>query len=284
MGKRYADTKLHRKVWFRKLPLALREAWRILCAECDVIGVWEIDLDSLNLWIDPLKNGYHNITLQDLVEAFDLKVIDEDKVWIPGFVPFQYGDEAGVVSWKNKLRPKIVRMLEARGLPLPQIKDIPHVHNGHPPSISDVSPTHGVKEEEEDKDKVEDKEINPEEGSGEKPVFPVTPPGTPYVARPPRPELEIKTLDDLRRKIPLIYREKWGLAYPAPGWLDQQISLCFDFHAADPVQRPRTTGQWVRKLVTWLENGWAKRQAGATNSAEVDAKILANWGKPKEGA
>jgi hypothetical protein len=60
MGKRFADTKLHHKVWFRKLPLALREAWRIICAECDVIGVWEIDLDSLNLWVDPLNNGHYN--------------------------------------------------------------------------------------------------------------------------------------------------------------------------------------------------------------------------------
>jgi hypothetical protein len=156
-----------------------------------------IDLDSLNLWVDPLNNGHHKLELADLTEAFDLKVIDEDKVWIPGYVPFQYGDEAGVVSWKNKLRPKIVRMLEARGLPLPQFKDIPHVHNDHPPSDADASPTHGVKEE--DKDKVEDKEIIPEEGSGEKPGR----------------EREIRSAEDLKRRIPLVYREKWALMYPA---------------------------------------------------------------------
>jgi hypothetical protein len=267
MGKRFADTKLHHKVWFRKLPLALREAWRIICAECDVIGVWEIDLESLNLWVDPLNNGHYNIDLASLVEAFDLKVIDEDKLWIPGYVPFQYGDEAGAVSWKNKLRPKIVRMLEARGLPLPQFKDIPHVHNDHPPSDADASPTHGVKEEDKDKVEDKDKEIIPEEGSGEKPGR----------------EREIRSAEDLKRRIPLVYREKWALAYPVPGWLDEQIALAYDFHSVDPSQRPRTTGQWMRKLVTWLSIAWSKRPAGPS-SAEVDAQIMANWAKPREGA
>lgn len=151
MAKRFIDTKLHRKTWFRKLRGPLREAWRILFAECDEIGVWEIDLESLNMWLGIDEGDPEWVTLDQLNEAFEIQIIEDDKVWIPGFVPFQYGDEEGKVSCKNKMTPKIVRMLNARKLPLPVFKDMPEpkskVSPIHPPSMPEASPIDGVKEQ-----------------------------------------------------------------------------------------------------------------------------------------
>lgn len=160
MAKRFADTKLHRKAWFRKLPLALRETWRILCAECDEIGVWEIDLESLNFTLGLDEGDPDWVDLESIRRAFDVQIIEDDKLFIPGFVAFQYGDESGEVSHKNKILPKLVRMLKARGLPMPVFKDEPIHHNpkNDPPPIPHPTPIDGVKEEvevkEEEKEKV----------------------------------------------------------------------------------------------------------------------------------
>lgn len=157
MAKRYFDTNLHGKVWFRSLPWRIRESWRILSAECDLIGIWEIDLPGLNLSLNIEKGSPDWVTLEDLLKAFGkrLKHVEDDKLFITGFIAFQYGDESGEISPKNKLLPKLTRMLKARGLPPPCIQD---TNPKHPPSVSDVSPMGGVKEE----DKEEDKDIKGE--------------------------------------------------------------------------------------------------------------------------
>lgn len=151
MKKRFTDTHLHRKPWFRSLPWMMRESWRILCADCDEIGVWEIDLDALNFSLNIPGGHPDRVTLPQLLEAFDLQVIEDDKLFIPGFIPFQYGDEAGLLSPKNKLLQKLVRKLKARNLPLPELKNEDDDESPiDPPSIQDASPPDGVKEEEEE--------------------------------------------------------------------------------------------------------------------------------------
>jgi hypothetical protein len=80
---------------------------------------------------------------------------------------------------------------------------------------------------------------------------------------------EIQTLEDLRRKIPIVTRDAWARRYPDPGWLEQQIALAFDFHCADPSRRPRTAGQWMKKIITWLSIGWERRAKGETGSMSL---------------
>lgn len=162
MAKRYFDTNLHNKFWFRELPAQFKEAWRILLAECDVIGIWEIDMKALNFALNIPEGDQRWVTLDNLLDVFisqNLRVVQGDKLFVPGFIAFQYGDESGELSRKNKLVPKLLKMLKARGLPPPLFQNESPIY---PPSNSEVSTMGGVKEEDKDKDKEQEKEIKGE--------------------------------------------------------------------------------------------------------------------------
>lgn len=171
MKKRFTDTDLHRKLWFRKLPLRFKESWRVLCAECDLIGVWPIDLESLELYVG------EPVSLEELVDTFKVKVLENgEELFIEDFVSFQYGDEAGRLSADNKLAPKILRMLHAHGLPFPPIRpgkkktledispidapSIPHLNVSDPPAMGLKNKTKNKEEEKVEEEKKEKSEIS----------------------------------------------------------------------------------------------------------------------------
>lgn len=91
MGKRFVDTALGRKAWFRRLPPKLKCAWRFLTDECDSIGLWSIDLDSLEFHVG------ERVTVEEMLEGFNsdestrLAVFQHDKLFLTGFIDFQYG-------------------------------------------------------------------------------------------------------------------------------------------------------------------------------------------------
>jgi hypothetical protein len=153
MAKRFFDTGMRRKPWFRALRGPVREAWGYLLAECDIVGIWEIDIEDLNFVLGIKQGDPDWVTLDELlaVKNFGLQIVEGDKLWISGFVEFQYADDEGLISPGNKLLPKLSSMLKARGLPLPRLK--PSLSPSHPPSTPHPSPTHGVKEKEEEEDK-----------------------------------------------------------------------------------------------------------------------------------
>lgn len=67
--------------------------------------------------------------------------------------------------------------------------------------------------------------------------------------------------DELRKAISIADQSFFAKEYPLPEWVDRQIELCFRHHSAEDSTRPRTKGQWMKKLQTWLELGWQKRVA-----------------------
>jgi len=174
MAKRFFDTGMRRKPWFRALRGPVREAWGYLLAECDIVGIWEIDIEDLNFVLGIKQGDPDWVTLDELlaVKNFGLQIVEGDKLWISGFVEFQYADDEGLISPGNKLLPKLSSMLKARGLPPPRLK--PSLSPSHPPSTPHPSPTHGVKEKEEEEDKER------KGGAGGKPTeTDSTPPPTP---------------------------------------------------------------------------------------------------------
>ena len=65
--KRYFDAHMHRDPKFRALPWKLREAWRVLLGECDFLGIWPLDLDSLKLYVGT------KIALEELQQHFKIE-------------------------------------------------------------------------------------------------------------------------------------------------------------------------------------------------------------------
>lgn len=118
MAKRFTDTELDDRAWYRRLPPKIKCAWDFLCRQCDVVGVWNIDTEKLSFHVG------EEVSLEEITAALGDKItlFEEDKLFIPGFVPFQYGDESGRLSPRNKFHLSVAAKLQARGFPQPEFK------------------------------------------------------------------------------------------------------------------------------------------------------------------
>lgn len=120
MSKRFTDTRKHRKRWYRELPLKLKVAWDILCNECDHAGVWDIDWPTLSHFVG------QNVTEQECKDSFGDKVmfLPDDKLFLPGFVEFQYGhnfESLRNLPKHNRVQKSVIERLIKVGVyePLP---------------------------------------------------------------------------------------------------------------------------------------------------------------------
>jgi hypothetical protein len=142
--KRFADTQLYDHDWFLVLPPRLKCAWDWLCRRCDEIGIWNVSMKKMSFEVG------EPITLDELKEHFKIVMIGDDKLFVPGFVAFQYCDDSGHLSPNNKFHLSIAKKLSANGLPVPPFKDpksidtdsTPIPHPSHTPSMG-VGSTQG---------------------------------------------------------------------------------------------------------------------------------------------
>lgn len=115
MAKRFTDTDKWGKAWFRKLSPKMKCAWDYLTTSCDVAGVWDIDEDSLEFHIG------EEITINEIVQSFgDRVLVIQDKLFLPGFVAFQYG----TLSSECKPHKPVIQRLEKLNLLKPFRKAI----------------------------------------------------------------------------------------------------------------------------------------------------------------
>ena len=141
MAKRFTETDIWKKKWFRKLSPKMKCAWQFLTAQCNHAGVWEIDIDLMGIFIGD------EIEEEELFNSFGDRIekIGSDKLWLVDFCSFQYGE---LKENYNPHKPAI-KILEKYNL-------FSRVAQGLPkacPSLMEKD-----KEKEKDKDKEKDKE------------------------------------------------------------------------------------------------------------------------------
>ena len=75
MAKRFLDSKLFDKVWFRKLSPRYKLLWLYILGTCDYAGIWDVDqeLTDFRLGIDP------PIDLSDFLDKMKDKIFEFDK-------------------------------------------------------------------------------------------------------------------------------------------------------------------------------------------------------------
>lgn len=159
MAKRFTDTGLVRKKWYRKLSPAHKAAWQFITAECDEAGVWSIDEDSLEFHVGEF------VSLDEFIAAVNLnqvrvKKIDSEKLFVVDFVLFQYGE----LSEACKPHQRSIRLLKHHRVWEEYLKGLQTLKD---------------KEKEKDKDKEEDQEggVGGNHAPPEKPPVPsATPP------------------------------------------------------------------------------------------------------------
>jgi len=105
MAKRFTDSGKYRDPWFRGLSPKHKCIWDFMTHECNAAGILDIDLKSISFHI-----GGTTITEKDL-EPFKSRLIwlRPDKVFIPGFILFQY---PGGLKLENRAHKNIISLLE----------------------------------------------------------------------------------------------------------------------------------------------------------------------------
>ena len=124
MANRLTDTTICKKQkWFKKLSIEHKLAWKYLTDECNHAGVWKIDLSEL---LDDL--GLDDFEFEEFISCcncdFDKKTgkgikrerimkINDDYVWVTGFMNFQYGGKTNIIHVGNNAVISAVKLLKS---------------------------------------------------------------------------------------------------------------------------------------------------------------------------
>jgi hypothetical protein len=118
MAKRFTDTDKWKKPFIRKLPDDYKIFWLYLCDDCSNVGIWEVS----ELGVFKERTG-KKVTIKKALELFNADgekrahLFDNDKkLFLPGFITFQYGEDFVLKTSKNRLIHMVHEHLERLGL------------------------------------------------------------------------------------------------------------------------------------------------------------------------
>lgn len=103
MSKRFIDTELIRKSWYRRLTPTQKALWIYIVNACDVAGVVEYDLEAMSFSVNS------EVTRNDITALGEqVEFLGEDKLRVVDFVYFQYGQ----LSAACKPHLPIIKLIE----------------------------------------------------------------------------------------------------------------------------------------------------------------------------
>jgi hypothetical protein len=144
MPKRFRDTTLCRKPWYRALSLAEREAFNFILDDCDNIGVWCPGFDIAEFFVGEKIDW---AAFPGKVNG-NIEILESGKWWLIDFCAFQYAKLFDEI--KSPPLVAVVKELKRQGL-WDKYLDRYSIPIGYP------SDTH-KKRQEKDKDKEEEEE------------------------------------------------------------------------------------------------------------------------------
>jgi len=108
MAKRFTDTNKWADEWFQDLSPVNKCLWVYICDNCDNAGVWKVNKSLAEFQIKA------KIDWQKVFVSFGNRCvfIKEDRVFITGFVKFQYGN----LSEHCTPHKKIIALLQSHGI------------------------------------------------------------------------------------------------------------------------------------------------------------------------
>lgn len=84
--KRFTETCKWEKPWFQELDPGMKCLWMYICDRTDATGIWEVNLKVASFMIGK------KFTLDDLKVFGDrVQLLKPGKLWVVGFIAFQYG-------------------------------------------------------------------------------------------------------------------------------------------------------------------------------------------------
>ena len=147
--KRFTDSAIWDKLWFMRLSATEKAAFMYILSKCDCIGIWDIN-DILLAACTGYKGDMKTLAKKT---NNNIEMFGKDKIWLPGFCSFQYGD------LKETCPPhrKYISELKKRSL-------FERVAKGYRKGLNTLQ----EEEEEEEQDKEEEKEKEKEEERSKK--------------------------------------------------------------------------------------------------------------------
>jgi hypothetical protein len=105
--KRFIDTEMMLRPWFRNLTPRLKCLWLWMLTRCDMAGVLDMDWGLASFAIG------EECTEADLAAMNgNVEFLGGSKVWIPGFIRFQYGE----LSDASKVHQGVLRVMASHGI------------------------------------------------------------------------------------------------------------------------------------------------------------------------
>lgn len=173
MAKRFTDTEIWNKHWFRKLKPARKEFVRYLFENCDHAGIWDVDIELAEFFIGEEIGDPLTWLPEDFVI---IEIKDGEKWFLPKFLKFQYTN--GLNSDKPALK-SVFKILEQYEL-LEKVNEIfgddflkvNYQSTNDKASINNRSTIEdtSIKDKDKDKDKRKDKDMKRGEGEKQNPI------------------------------------------------------------------------------------------------------------------
>lgn len=115
LAKRYIDTKIWDKAWFRRLAVEVKGVWLYLITRCDHAGILDFDYDSFNFHLSVTHSEEMYLKLFEQFEGRILLYENNTKVWVKTFIDYQYG---GLENLNANVRPQkaVIDRLSNQGL------------------------------------------------------------------------------------------------------------------------------------------------------------------------
>lgn len=109
MAKRFIDTKMWDKAWYRRLSPKCKLIWIYLLTRCDHAGIWDADWEAMNFFIG------ESVAYEDLPDTIKEKMFsikEGDQYFLPSFISFQYG----VLRENSKPHMSVIKRLSEKNL------------------------------------------------------------------------------------------------------------------------------------------------------------------------
>ena len=103
LAKRYIDTKLWDKAWFRRLGVETKAIWLYLITRCDHAGIIDFDYDSFNFHLSVSHDEEMYLRLFKQFEGRVVLYEADTKIWVKTFINYQYG---GLETLNPNVRPQ----------------------------------------------------------------------------------------------------------------------------------------------------------------------------------
>jgi len=113
MAKRFIDTKIWDKAWYRKLDPKNKLIWIYLLTKCDHAGIWDMDWEAAEFFIgDKIDLEDIPMVIWDKMVLIKRKKNETVQYFIPSFIDYQYG----ILKENSKPHLSVIKRLGEKNL------------------------------------------------------------------------------------------------------------------------------------------------------------------------